>query len=157
MSLFHDQPEWYYLGPLFGITVAAMYAVSNKPLGATGFYAQLTDKLLGRPMKEAWRLWYLLGVMLGGMSGAWISGNVGPASYYGKLGDLLTLPALIPILFIGGVLMGIGARSAGGCTSGHGLCGTSTLSPGSIVSTIVFFGVAVIVTWILNLVTGGTL
>ncbi|WP_091223643.1 YeeE/YedE family protein [Paenibacillus sp. BC26] len=115
MTLFLDHPEWYILGPLFGITVAAMYAVSNKPLGATGFYAQLTDMILGRPMKEAWRLWYLLGVMLGGSVAAWIGGDLGPVSYYGKMGELLPIQALIPILFIGGLLMGIGARFAGGC------------------------------------------
>jgi uncharacterized membrane protein YedE/YeeE len=157
MSLISNHPEWYILGFLFGVTVTAMYAVSNKPLGATGAYAQITDIIFGRVLKEAWRLWYILGVILGGAAAAWLSGNIGPSDYYGKLGELLPMAALIPLLLVGGIMMGIGARWAGGCTSGHGLCGTSTLSPGSIVSTITFFGVAVLVTLILNVLSGGVL
>jgi uncharacterized membrane protein YedE/YeeE len=159
MGFLTNLPEWFVIGPLFGITVATMYAISNKPLGATGTYAQITDLIFGRTMKEPWRLWYLFGVILGAAIVTWLGsgGGFGSISYYGKLGDLIPMEALIPLLFIGGVLMGVGARLAGGCTSGHGLCGTSTLSPGSIMSTMTFFGIAVVVTLILNLLTGGAL
>lgn len=53
------------------------------------------------------------------------------------LGNSRAAQALL--LFGGGILVGIGTRMAGGCTSGHGLCGTSRLQPGSIVATAAFF------------------
>ncbi len=43
------------------------------------------------------------------------------------------------VLLGGGILVGIGTRMAGGCTSGHGLCGTSRLQPGSLLNTVAFF------------------
>lgn len=42
-------------------------------------------------------------------------------------------------IIIAGVLIGLGARLAGGCTSGHGLCGVGRLSPKSLVATVFFF------------------
>jgi uncharacterized membrane protein YedE/YeeE len=45
----------------------------------------------------------------------------------------------------------------GGCTSGHGLCGVSILSPGSAVATATFFGTAVLLTAVLHLISGGAL
>jgi uncharacterized membrane protein YedE/YeeE len=46
-------------------------------------------------------------------------------------------------LLLGGILVGFGTQMAGGCTSGHGLCGTSRLQPGSLLATASFFGAAV--------------
>jgi hypothetical protein len=52
-------------------------------------------------------------------------------------------------------MMGYGARTAGGCTSGHGMCGISLLSPASIVSTVTFFATAVLLAYALAFVFGG--
>jgi uncharacterized membrane protein YedE/YeeE len=56
---------------------------------------------------------------------------------------------MIGALFIGGVLVGFGARLAGGCSSGHGLSGCGRLQPVSILATAVFFGAAVLVSFLL--------
>ena len=53
------------------------------------------------------------------------------------------------VLFLGGVLVGFGTRLAGGCSSGHGLSGCGRLQPVSIVATAVFFGTAVLVSFLL--------
>ena len=45
----------------------------------------------------------------------------------------------IAAALFGGTLVGFGARMAGGCTSGHGLCGNARLQPGSMVATAAFF------------------
>lgn len=45
----------------------------------------------------------------------------------------------IAVLIFGGMLVGAGTRMAGGCTSGHGLCGVSRLQTGSVVATAAFF------------------
>jgi uncharacterized protein len=56
---------------------------------------------------------------------------------------------MISVLFVGGVLVGFGTRLAGGCSSGHGLSGCGRLRPVSILATAVFFGAAVLVSFLL--------
>lgn len=53
-------------------------------------------------------------------------------------------------LALGGVLVGFGARMAGGCTSSHALCGLSRREHGSIAATAAFFGTGIVVAWILE-------
>jgi uncharacterized membrane protein YedE/YeeE len=64
-------------------------------------------------------------------------------------------PALAVVLLAVGGLIGYGARWAGGCTSGHGISGCSAGSPESLAATTTFFGVAILVTAAVHLVTGG--
>jgi len=47
---------------------------------------------------------------------------------------------VIGFLDIAGLLVGIGTRYGGGCTSGHGICGLSRLSPRSLIATLAFMG-----------------
>jgi hypothetical protein len=54
------------------------------------------------------------------------------------------------VLLGGGMLVGFGTRMAGGCTSGHGLCGVPRFQPGSMLSTATFFGVGVLVAYLLE-------
>jgi uncharacterized membrane protein YedE/YeeE len=56
---------------------------------------------------------------------------------------------MFAVLFVGGILVGFGTRLAGGCSSGHGLSGCGRLQPVSIVATAVFFGTAVLVSFLL--------
>jgi hypothetical protein len=56
---------------------------------------------------------------------------------------------MVGVLFLGGVLVGFGTRLAGGCSSGHGLSGCGRLQPVSIVATAVFFGTAVLASFLL--------
>jgi hypothetical protein len=56
---------------------------------------------------------------------------------------------MFAVLFVGGVLVGFGTRLAGGCSSGHGLSGCGRLRPVSMVATAVFFGTAVLVSFLL--------
>ena len=49
-----------------------------------------------------------------------------------------TIDASYPVLVIAGLLVGLGTRYAGGCTSGHGVCGLSRLSRRSLVATLSF-------------------
>jgi hypothetical protein len=55
------------------------------------------------------------------------------------------------ILFAGGIFVGFGTRMAGGCTSGHGLCGVSRVQPGSLVATAAFFGAGIATAFALEL------
>ncbi|GIG88095.1 YeeE/YedE family protein [Plantactinospora endophytica] len=58
-------------------------------------------------------------------------------------------PQMVGALFVGGILVGFGTRLAGGCSSGHGLNGCGRLHPDSLVATAVFFGTAVLVSFLL--------
>jgi hypothetical protein len=58
-------------------------------------------------------------------------------------------PLMWPTLFVGGIMVGIGTRMAGGCSSGHGMSGCSRLQPVSLLATSVFFGTAVVVSTLL--------
>jgi uncharacterized membrane protein YedE/YeeE len=54
------------------------------------------------------------------------------------------------VLLFGGVLVGFGTRMAGGCTSGHGLCGVSRGQRGSLLATCAFFGAGVVTSFALG-------
>jgi uncharacterized membrane protein YedE/YeeE len=151
-----DPIPWYIVGPLMGLTVVGMYAIANKHLGVSGAYVQFLDAARRRPI-QVWRLWFLAGLIGGSALAAVLGNNPQTGLAYGRLGELLPLGALVPVLFIGGLLIGFGARWAGACTSGHGISGCSTRSPGSFVATSFFFGTAVVVTLLLHVLTGGAL
>ncbi|MDP4795867.1 MAG: YeeE/YedE thiosulfate transporter family protein [Rhodospirillales bacterium] len=51
----------------------------------------------------------------------------------------------VVLLSAGGLLVGFGSRTGGGCTSGHGVCGLSRFSPRSIAATLVFMSIAMAV------------
>ena len=58
----------------------------------------------------------------------------------------------IPLIIIGGLLVGIGTKISSGCTSGHGVCGISRFSIRSIVATILFMLAAIITVLVLKLI-----
>lgn len=157
MGVLPDRLPWFVVGPLLGLLVVGLYAVANKPLGATGAYAQVIAFMRGNPHTEVWRVWYFVGLISGGLVAALLRGGVHLGFEYGALATVLPLPALVVVLFVAGGLMGYGARWSGGCTSGHGLCGMSVISPGSLAATGTFMATAVAVTAILHVVSGGAL
>ncbi len=156
MDALPDRLAWYIAGPLMGLTVVALYALANRPLGATTAYAETFSAVRGRRF-EAWRVWFFAGLLGGAFAAAILGEGISFALDYGALGDLVPIAALIPILLGAGFVMGYGARWSGGCTSGHGLRGTSSLSPASLAATATFMATAVAVTGLLHLVTGGDL
>jgi uncharacterized membrane protein YedE/YeeE len=106
----------------------------------------------GRPAPLFTQAVLLVSVFVGGLIAAITSGrfdlrlDMGPGFRDLVTADPLTM---VVLLFTGGVLVGFGTRLAGGCSSGHGLNGCGRLSPVSIVATAVFFGTAVVVSFLL--------
>jgi uncharacterized membrane protein YedE/YeeE len=80
----------------------------------------------------------------------WRAGFVGALLFTGLLAALVfpealgASPASLPWLAVAGVLVGAGTRLGNGCTSGHGVCGISRLSPRSIAATFTFVGFGVL-------------
>jgi hypothetical protein len=108
-------------------------------------------------VRERWRLWWFVGLVAGAVVAVLLRGGPSPTSAYGELGDAVPLWILIPLLLGAGAVMGFGARWSGGCTSGHGLRGCSSLSPASLAATGTFMATAVAVTVALHLVAGAAL
>jgi uncharacterized protein len=149
-----DQLPWWVAGPAIGLCVVAMYGLLNVKLGVSGGWLQLIFLARGQRVTEGWRIWFN-GGLVGGALVAAALGTGASAAGYGDLGDALGPAVLGPVLITVGILMGYGARWAGGCTSGHGISGCSAGSPESLVATATFFAVAVVVTLGLNVATGG--
>jgi uncharacterized membrane protein YedE/YeeE len=106
--------------------------VSRDPFFRTGSYKKIND----------WRLWFTLGIPLGGLLAVLTSGSsfelsfaMGP-SYDSVLPSVWWVKAAV--LTGGGVLLGFGARMAGGCTSGHGIFGMALLNRPSLLATMLF-------------------
>ena len=61
---------------------------------------------------------------------------------------IIEIPFLItdsfPSIIFGGLLVGVGTRVSGGCTSGHGICGIGRFSLRSIIATITFISTGII-------------
>jgi uncharacterized membrane protein YedE/YeeE len=152
-----DRLPWFIAGPIIGLCVVALYGLANRRLGVTGSFVQIGSLLRDRAATEVWRLWLFVGLAGGAAIVGLVRGGPTSSLGYGALGLVLPLAALIPVLFMGGVLIGYGARWSRGCTSGHGISGTSSLSPASLVATGTFMATAVLVTFLLHLATGGAL
>lgn len=146
---------WYVIGPAIGLLIVATYALLNRPLGNSGAYGAVVELARDGTVDEPWRLWHFVGLPIGGLAVGLLRGDLRLDLAYGALGAAVPAATLVPVLFVGGVLLGYGARWAGGCTSGHGMCGTAVLSPGSLAATATFFGTAVVVTNALYVVSGG--
>lgn len=152
-----EQLPWFVVGPGLGLLVVGLYAIANKPLGATGAYLQTMSLVTTRRSAEPWRVAYFVGLLAGGLLAALLQqgSSLRMDLDYGVLGDAVPTSVLVLILFAAGLLMGYGARWMGGCTSGHGLCGVSALAVGSMVATATFFTTAVATTFLLHWLTGG--
>jgi len=90
-----------------------------------------------------WRLWFLIGLPLGGLLAALTSpGEIVLSFSLGPMYDGVFPQALwakAPLLALGGAMIGYGSRMAGGCTSGHAIAGISALNPPSVLAAAGFF------------------
>ena len=141
-----DPPAWYVIGPLLGLIVVGVLATINQRVGVLGGVSDVVERALGRRRTLGWKAWFLLGVGLGGLLFALLRGGSSLGDEYGWLtrtfdGGAAWMAGLL--LVLAGVLIGFGAKTAGGCTSGNGICGTSLGSPASFVATGTFLAVAI--------------
>ena len=153
MHVIPDRLPWWVAGPGVGLCVVALYALAGVKLGVSGGWLQLVFLAQGRRVTESWRLWFTGALVVGAFLAPAL--GTGRVSGYGDLSDYLSVPALVGVLVPTGVLIGYGARWAGGCTSGHGISGCSAGSPESFAATATFFLVAIAVTFGVHLLTGG--
>jgi uncharacterized membrane protein YedE/YeeE len=144
---------WTYLlgGLLIGGGVGLAYLVTGRIAGLSGFLTAVhscwSNRLFfhaeGRREERVWKGVLLLGIV------------AGAALHTVFDGELFVTEVAPWRLLAGGILVGYGTRMARGCTSGHGICGMSSLSLPSLKTTIVFMGTAIVVAHLVEL-TGVT-
>ena len=155
-ALFVRPWPFWVAGLAIGAFVPLFAWLTGKALGISSSYAEVCN--LARPAgAERWKLWFALGLPLGGLAAAALGGEwhattqlAGMASRLGVSGA-----AQLGLLSIGGVLIGYGARTAGGCTSGHSILGVALGARSSIVATIGFMVGGFAVTWAVVLLVRG--
>ena len=139
-----DRCPWYVAGPIIGLIIVVLRATLNRPFGALGGYIELLERVR-TPGQWGAAAFVMLGTVAGGLLFALVAGPLAPTLSYDAGTTLLPAgPGRFASIAVAGVVMGYGARLAGGCTSGHGLCGVSLGSPASVVSTMTFFATAVL-------------
>jgi uncharacterized membrane protein YedE/YeeE len=157
MELFTLCCPWYVAGPIIGLLIVGLLWSINKPLGALGGYIDTVSWVRQPAAGAGWRAFFLLGIIAGGLLSALASGGWHPTLAYGSFDHGLgaTAETKAIALLAGGTLIGYGARVAGGCTSGHGMCGTAMGSPASLVATATFMTAAIVTAHLLALAIGG--
>ena len=149
--MLHSQLPWWIGGPLLGLCVVAMRWLMNERLGVMGGWTDVVTTVSRRRLSFGPFGWMLIGIVAGAALFALIAG--GPDFHgYGWLTDTFSGTSgtllIIAILLASGLLIGLGTKIAGGCTSGNGLSGNAMLSPASLVATMTFFVVAIGVTFL---------
>ena len=141
---------WWLAGPVLGLVIVGLLGLANKRFGVVGGVIDLVDgSAEGRGLRS-WRVLLVVGIVFGGLGYALLAGAPDAGMRYSWLDDHLSAAAQVPILFVAGLAIGLGARTAGGCTSGHGLTGAALLSPASIVSMATIMASAIATTALLN-------
>jgi uncharacterized membrane protein YedE/YeeE len=131
-------------GALIGLSAVILMAGLGRIAGVSGIFASVIS---GQALSErGWRLLFLAGLLIGTALTALLGGfDAGSIAFPGN--PVTTI--------IGGLLVGAGTALGSGCTSGHGICGISRLSPRSISSTLMFMAVAVATVYLMRHVIGG--
>jgi hypothetical protein len=158
MNGFLSLPLWspYIVGIGIGLLSCLAFVISDRPIGCSISYTKAQglieklfrgDKVSSKeyyqkfPPRVDWQFMIVPGIVIGAFVASYLSGTF----------DLLIVPPLwaehfgmtpflrILVALAGGILLGLGSRWAGGCTSGHGINGTLQLSVGSILSALCFF------------------
>jgi uncharacterized membrane protein YedE/YeeE len=150
------RPAWYVLGPLIGLVVLGLLVAINERFGVLGGYSNVVERVTRRSPTLGWKGWLLVGVLGGSLVFRLIGGSGAVPDGYGWLTRTFSGAGnvLIGVLLLaGGVLIGFGAKLAGGCTSGNGLGGCSAGSTSSFAATATFMGTAIAVTFLIQAVT----
>lgn len=159
---------WYIAGPLIGLTVPALLLIGNKSFGISSSLRHICAACIPAKIpffnyewkKEAWNLFFVSGILLGGIIATTLLANPEPMEVQPQLvaelrqygitdyqslvpAQLFNWPALLSLrglimMIGGGFMVGFGTRYAGGCTSGHAIMGLSTLQWPSLIATCCF-------------------
>jgi uncharacterized membrane protein YedE/YeeE len=129
-------------GLMIGAAGVMLLWLNGRMAGISGIFGSVisTDQ-----SDNAWRILFLVGLVLGGFVWMLLGGDVGA----------ITITAGMPELIGAGLLVGFGTQLGSGCTSGHGVCGIGRLSPRGLVSTLIYMFTGALVIFVLRIMAGG--
>ena len=141
------QIDWIHFTPwlslcggiLLGLASAAFILINGRILGISGILGGVLSPRMG---DIGWRIAFLLGLATAPI-----------AMTYLKSTEVLVAPRIEAgylAIAAAGLLVGFGTRYGSGCTSGHGVCGLSRLSPRSLASTFIFMGLGFLVVYVFH-------
>ena len=139
-----DFTPWSALagGALIGLAASLLLATHGKVAGISGILGGLLQR---KTQDRAYRISFVAGLLGAGVALAlWMPRTVTP-------------PIGVPTrwVLLAGLLVGYGTRLGSGCTSGHGICGLSRLSPRSLVATLTFMTTGAITVFVVRHWIGG--
>ena len=128
-------------GALIGLGASILLLFSGRIAGISGI---AFEALIGAS-DRAWRLAFLGGLLVGGR----VLLRMRPDSF------VIALARPDAVLIVAGLLVGFGTRLGNGCTSGHGVCGLSRLSPRSLAATLTFIATGALTVYVYRQLCGG--
>ena len=128
-------------GLLIGLSAAVLLLCNGRIAGISGIVGGLLQRYKAGDF--AWRVAFVLGLVLA------------PVLYrlFAELPES-RIDASWVMLVVAGVLVGFGSRLGSGCTSGHGVCGVSRLSPRSLVATATFMTTGFVAVYVVRHLLG---
>ncbi len=123
-------------GALIGLAAAMFILLNGRIAGISGIVGGLLNPQAG---DITWRIMFVLGMLLA--PAVWLLAAEMPG---------IQIDADYPLLIIAGLLVGISTRYGAGCTSGHGVCGISRLSPRSVIATLAFMATGFLTVFIMR-------
>ncbi len=129
-------------GALIGASASALLLLEGRVAGISGIVGGLFTPKAG---DIGWRLAFLGGLVLAGIGGALLAPSMVAV-------EVVRAPWM---LIVAGLLVGVGTRLGNGCTSGHGVCGLSRMSPRSLASVVTFMAVGAAVAVAVGQLGGG--
>jgi uncharacterized membrane protein YedE/YeeE len=123
-------------GAVIGLAAALLVLVNGRVAGISGIVGGMLQSIAD---DFAWRLAFVAGLLLAPVVYAMVAAF--PSA---------TIAASYPVLIVAGLLVGVGTRFGGGCTSGHGVCGLSRLSPRSLVATLAFMAAGFVTVFVVR-------
>jgi len=124
-------------GALIGLSASVLMLFNGKLAGCSG----IIEGLMSPKSKDFnWKLMFILGLVSGGL----MMFALNPSQF------TINIDRSLLEIGLGGILVGIGTHIGCGCTSGHGVCGMSRLSPRSIVAVPSFILSGAVMVWALQ-------
>ena len=131
MNIINFTPQSAFVGGIIiGVAVILFFVGNGRLAGVSG----IVNNALVSKQNRTDNFLFIAGLVLGPVFYIFFTKNNIP----------FLITSSLPIIIIAGLLVGIGTKVGKGCTSGHGICGISLLSPRSIIATITFMFTAII-------------
>ena len=124
-------------GLIIGVAVVLFFITTGRLAGISGIVSSTLEK----NENKFSNLLFIIGLVLGPLV----------FIFFSKNDVVFKMTSSIPLIIVGGLLVGLGTKIGRGCTSGHGICGISRFSTRSILATIIFMILAMITVFFLQL------